>query len=764
LNSIHYPVLIWADPAGRHTAALVNDDQHTAAVGDSPDDALRQLKEYLDWSWTETPWQSLPDFHQPELLEAKIDVRPEYEHENHPYPCAETVRLRVPFVRGQQESGLGLCSIPTLGLHFTFSNPETLPGLVAHYVKTALKSSTPRQLATCLPPTACTLETLVIRIRDTPSRATAFNPARSTPTLAAVAEPLTAPGGLRTQLGPAWERDREVAALVQRLESTHPSVLIIGNPGTGKTTVLLAAARALARSSSDDDNDNRDTRNHRFWLTSAARLVAGMKYIGQWEDRCQHVIEELAELNGVLCLENLLDAVRTGGQAPIASVAAFLIPYLQRGELRLVAEATPGEADACRRLLPGFVESLQILNLEPLAPDATIRTLEKTAQSSAQSHTFTIDPAVPPEVSSLFRRFQPYAPFPGAPVRFLRDLLGRADKDHAPTLAVPQVRTRFIETTGLPEAFLDPNHTLEHTAVLNWFQTRIIAQPDACRAAATLVTTFKAGLNDPRRPLGVLLFCGPTGVGKTALARALADYLFGHGTAANRLVRIDLSEFAVPGSAERLVRSPDGGPSPFIQQLRRHPFSVVLLDEIEKADPEIFDLLLNVFDEGRLADPFGRITYFRSAAIILTSNLGAARNTSLGFNPQTDPAFDHAVAQFFRPEFYNRLDTVVAFKPLDESAILAITRKELAEIAQREGLARAHIKLQFSDPLVQFIATTGFDRRYGARPLQRAIDRLIVAPLARYLLHHPAPPNTTLQADLDGSQIVFCQRDGGLLG
>ncbi len=200
-------------------------------------------------------------------------------------------------------------------------------------------------------------------------------------------------------------------------------------------------------------------------------------------------------------------------------------------------------------------------------------------------------------------------------------------------LSQDRVLRDFVRQTGLPERLLRDELPLAYEEVLNGLQRRIIGQEGPCRAAADLVVKFKAGLNDPQRPVGVLLFCGPTGVGKTELARAIADYFFGHGEGRDRLVRLDMSEYAVPGAAQRLLTRPDGEPSTLLQQVRRQPFCVLLLDEIEKADPEVFDLLMGVFDEGRLTDRFGRTASFRSAVIVMTSNLGAGKFASFGFGP-----------------------------------------------------------------------------------------------------------------------------------
>jgi len=247
------------------------------------------------------------------------------------------------------------------------------------------------------------------------------------------------------------------------------------------------------------------------------------------------------------------------------------------------------------------------------------------------------------------------------------------------------------------------------------------------------------------------------------LAKALSGYLFGHGRQKDRLIRLDMSEYAGPGAADRLLGGTGtagagfarGEPSPLIRRVRQQPFAVLLLDEIEKAAPEVFDLLLGVFDEGRLTDPYGRLTTFRSTVIIMTSNLGADRPEGFGLGRPAPPSYDAEAMGFFRPEFFNRLDAVVTFDPLTPGTMVRITEKELREIASREGLVRAGLRLRWTERLVRRLADRGFDRRYGARPLQRTLETLLVAPLSKYLIDHPDLRNAAVRLDVDEADGVL---------
>jgi ATP-dependent Clp protease ATP-binding subunit ClpC len=355
-------------------------------------------------------------------------------------------------------------------------------------------------------------------------------------------------------------------------------------------------------------------------------------------------------------------------------------------------------------------------------------------------------------VYRLFRRFLPYEAFPGKTVNFTTGLYERAKSDRVTEITNDRVIGAFVKATGLPELFLRDEVSLEERDLQAFFEHEVMGQTEACRAATSAVLTFKAGLNDPARPISVLLFTGPTGVGKTELSRSLARFLFGAAEDSERFVRLDMSEYSLFGSAERLIAGPGGEPSEFINQMRRQPFAVVLFDEIEKADEGVFDLLLSVFDEGRLTDRFGRTTHFQSAVIVMTSNLGAVASGTPGFGPSDEIAsstYHRAAQTFFRPEFYNRIDSVLSFNALDKGSVRRIVIKELNALNTREGMMKRSIRLVWTDRVVDHVVQVGFNSRLGARPLQRAIEKKIVTPLALHLNRHPDLRDTQITVDFD---------------
>jgi ATP-dependent Clp protease ATP-binding subunit ClpC len=770
MPTVRYPVLICRDLAGGYSAVAVDDG--TVGFGPTVKDATTDLREYLRWYHRKMAHARGPDFLDPELRWFAVNVRPEYKGKNRVYPAESAVEVPVPVVVGTRESGQPTADLPLLGIRFDYPNRTHLPQLVERYVLQALEGKTPEQLGAFLPPAEVQLADVVVSIpREFTNPETHAKPPRA---LAQVAEAV-GDRAVRKGYARAWGREAEVASLVHKLHREKANVLLVGEPGVGKTTLMVDAVKEAERLMDEEDGKTPGPKQRRFWLTSAGRLVAGMKYLGQWEERVEEVISALGELKGVLCAERLLDLVQRGGVGPADSIAMFLVPYLARGELRMIAEATPPELDACRRLMPGLPDLFQIVPVRPFDRGTALMVIDKQLETSAAGPGVEVERGTGERIIRLFRRFMPYAPFPGPASAFAREIVDLHAKEGKKPVTPASVVDRFRRRTGLPELFLRDEITLKREDVLAWFTERVIDQPEACEAATNVVMTVKAGLNDPNRPPAVLLFCGPTGVGKTHMAQALATYFFGNAEAAplaraaglsvdqqarsaskgqttDRLFRLDMSEYGGFDAVYRLLGPPQGEPGELVKRVRRQPFSVLLLDEIEKAAADVFDTLMGVFDEGRLTDQYGRVTNFRSTIIVMTSNLGAGMSRSVGFGgEQSGVAYKDAAMRFFRPEFFNRMDQVVTFRPLLPESVKAITRRELDAITKREGLLRGGVKVAWSAALVDRLAGIGFDPRYGARPLQRAVEREVVAPLAKWLLEHFVKDGGTVRADwVDG--------------
>ncbi len=740
-----YPILIWEDQSGFFTAAPVEDlddygdaDEPLAGTGPTEKAAKDQLASLLEWlakENDEAPESVVTDL---SWVEFAVTLRPEEAQGHRVFPCPYSIRLPFVCAFGGLSGEVRMGSVPALGIWFRYFDGDPVKELTVQRIRGFFKEAPLERIARFQPPRSWRADTVTIKTRPTPSGG--FVPGPEHGTLAAVAEPLDAASGKR-RYPPALERETEVADLVKRIREEKANVLLVGEGGSGKTVVLADAVRRIS-------HQDRSGTGPRFWRTGGQRLIAGMKYLGQWERRCESLIEELAWVDGVLCVDNALELVRTGGVGPEDSVAAFLIPYLTSGELRMAAEATPSETAALRRLLPGFAEHFQVLPLPPLDRRRVLSLFMRMGGNWTRNSRIAVAGEVYDQLHRLFSRFYPYTAFPGRAAGFFGRVLDGAGRKKAGEITTDLVAGRFIRETGLPEIFLDDGIPLPPDDIFAALTAEVIGQDPACRIAAEVIATFKAGLNDPRRPVGVLLFCGPTGVGKTQLARSIAGFCFGHGREKDRLIRLDMSEYGLPGAADRLTGGSGREPGEMVRKIRRQPFSVLLLDEIEKAAPEVFDMLLGVLDEGRFTDPYGRAADFRSAIIIMTSNLGVRVGSTPGFGGETDDPFETAVRSFFRPEFFNRIDDVVAFSHLSPESIAAITRKELAQVAGREGLTRRNLKLTWTDRAVAHLAEMGYDRRYGARNLQRVVERRAAVPLARYLLENGPPEGSAVRLDV----------------
>ena len=761
MATVGIPVLIWEDHHGQHTAATLEWGYYgaQAAYDETRSGALQQLKRFFEWQVKANDVELETDFFDPELFHVRVRVRPEYQvsTSNRRYPCESTVELRVPCVRGTTRGDILCCSIPTLGIGFYCHDPSALQAMVTERVRQELSGRTPQELSRLMAPKSLELDQVLVKARA--RRRGSDRHEYELTALPPVVEPM-ADAGFRKSYSPAFRREAELGVLGDRLGNRPGSLLLVGEDGVGKTTLLVNAVRAAERRSEREGKEDKASvgRVSRYWHTSAARLIAGMRYLGQWQERCEHVIDELSRIGGVLCMESLIDLLRVGGSDPSASVGAFLLPYVQSGQLRLVTEATPAELDACRRLLPGFAQPFEIMKVEELAGKAAGEALDEIAAAGSRDLRVEVEDGVSRAVLRLYRRFMPYHPLPGRAGGFLRGLMDRARQQKPARVDMEQTFAQFVRETGLPELFLDDEQPLPMAEVFEELSGKVIGQDRACQAVARLVCTFKTGLNDPRRPVGSLLLCGPTGVGKTQLARTLSDYLFGHGDQSGRLIRLDMSEYSAPWAAQRLVTNPDGTPSDFISKVRKQPFVVVLLDEIEKAAAEVFDMLLGLLDEGRLTDRYGRTTWFRTAIVIMTSNLGSSQRNSIGFGEESSDTYEREIRSFFRPEFFNRLDGVVTFDPLSRETCRLVVEKELKDLSDREGVVRRKLKLRFGETLVEHLVAEGFDPRYGARPLQRTIEHEVVSKLSRFLIENREVVGGWLEIDFDGDSREICVR------
>ncbi|MBT9586157.1 ATP-dependent Clp protease ATP-binding subunit [bacterium] len=689
----------------RHTSALYGtsfgyvavllDDPDYTAHGSSAEEAQQNLTGKIQEALKENPWMGPPETDNYQVHVVPVEVRPEYRTEKQVLPQEYAFEFRFACAVGEVEGGLKMCVVPSLAMQFYFEGERSLRELVGHYVQDKLKGLTPAQLLRFVAPDQ--LELRQCRIKK--PAVDAGKGAKTWPQLEAVAE-LAHQSKLR-----GYGREGSLKELIHNLQAGL-SVALVGASSVGKTTLLIEAAR----------------RTKNLWRTSAARLIAGMSYLGMWEERCEKVIDQLGKASGILAVDSVAELIRQGGQDPGSSIAAFITPFVMDGQLQLVVEATPGEWQACRRLLPGFADLFRVQTLEPMTDPETLEVLGWVRSG------LRIGVDVDETLVSLFRRFSPYEALPGSAVRFLRRVGGAK---RGTELTRSSLVEAFSKQSSIPEEFLLDEVCLDPTDLETQICRRVIGQPQAQQAALRIITAFKAGLQDPSRPLGVLLLCGPTGAGKTELAKTLADVLFSDE---KRLIRLDMSEYSGAGSADRLLGSVyEKAPATWLRELRQKPFSVVLFDEVEKAHPEVFDVLMRAFDEGHLSDPWGRTTSLRTCVLLLTSNLGAEQQQTVGLRQGQPVGYAQAVYQFFRPELINRLDAVVPFQTLTPEVIRAVAEREVSQLEKRPGLKRRRLRLQATPACLEYLAQAGYDVRLGARPLQRLIERQLIPPLSEWL-------------------------------
>jgi ATP-dependent Clp protease ATP-binding subunit ClpC len=548
----------------------------------------------------------------------------------------------------------------------------------------------------------------------------------------------------------AWRREKEVQEILSIISADrNSSVILIGPSDVGKTAVVHEVARRMA---GDDCPQVLEKRT--LWHTGANQLIAGCSYIGEWQDKIQNIVEEVRKKRHILFIDDIAGLTEAGRWSKgDENMASFLKPYISDGTLTVIGETTTERYSVGEAKEPAFLNQFRTLRIEETSAETTQSILGSTVAALERDLNVKIAPGVTDAAMELTRRFQPYRSFPGKAISFLERLAGDASKAASREKYVVTrqfAMAAFARATGLPEFILSDHLAVEPSSIERFFSERIIGQPAAVTSMVDLITVIKAGLNDPAKPLGCFFFVGPTGVGKTEMAKALAEYLFG---SADRMLRYDMSEYAEPFNAEKLIGSPHGSSEgELTRRIRLQPFSVILLDEFEKAHYSIFDVFLQVLGEGRLTDGGGRTADFRSSIIIMTSNLGASpkeqRKPGLRLDSTQkalESHFTDQVEQFFRPEFVNRLDRVVVFDSLNNDAMRSIAAREVEKLLTREGVTRRNILVDIHDDVMEMILEKGFSPLYGARPLKREIERQLIVPLARHLVAHRALTSQLLE-------------------
>ena len=528
-------------------------------------------------------------------------------------------------------------------------------------------------------------------------------------------------------------REKEVEDLAHRLrDPQRRPLLLVGPRQVGKTALVHECVFRRIQADPRQFQHRND-----IWLLSPGRLISGMMYAGQWESRLLAILQTSKERDHILYFDDLPGLLLAGvSSSSDLNIAQVLRPYLERREVRFLGEITPEVLRALQERDRGFAEQFEIVRIAEPSEDEARRIMIAAARALEGRHRCTFDLDVLPTLWDLQRRYARDQALPGKVTGLLRRLAAKF-----PNVQVTRdvLLEEYHHRSGLARGLLDRRRKLERRTVVDALAAQVAGQADALSAMADAVSIAKAQLNDPTRPLATFLFLGPTGVGKTETARALAEFLFDDEAA---MVRIDMSEYMEKHAVARLIGAPPGyvgydEGGQLTEAVRRRPYSVVLFDEIEKAHPDVFNVLLQVLDDGRLTDSKGRTVDFKNTVLIMTSNLGASQLATAwaegeeGFQEASDRVMG-VLREHFRPEFLNRIDDVVVFHPLGEEQLTHIIDLRLADLEKL--LADRKITIELTPAARKAIFKSGYDRAYGARPLKRAIQRLVQDPLATRIL------------------------------
>jgi ATP-dependent Clp protease ATP-binding subunit ClpC len=620
------------------------------------------------------------------------------------------------------------------------------------------------------------------------------------------------------RIDPVVGREQEIEQTVEVLSRrTKNNPVLIGEPGVGKTAIVEGIAQRIV------DGDVPDTlRDKRLIQLDLGGMVAGTRYRGDFEERLKNVIDEIRAHGDdlVIFIDELHTVVGAGGAEGAVSASNMLKPALARGELHIIGATTIDEyrkdieKDAAleRRFQPILVpeptveDTIEILRglRDRYEAHHQVRFTDESLVAAAElSDRYITDRFLPDKAIDLVdqagARVRLRTKTPAAGRRELEQRLERLrrDKDEAVAVedygrattlrdeiadltqraesatdgekTVPEVTTADIaevvsRATGIPVAQLTAEEKERLLGLEEHLHKRVVGQDEAVSVVAEAVRRSRAGLGDPNRPIGSFLFLGPTGVGKTELARALAEALFG---SEDRMIRIDMSEFQERHTVSRLVGAPPGyvgyeEAGQLTEAVRRTPYAVLLLDEIEKAHPDVFNILLQVLDDGRLTDGQGRTVDFKNTVIIMTSNLGSdlISRRALGFggdgSSEGEQLRDRIMTRLresFRPEFLNRIDEIIVFRRLDEPELRQITELLLQETIRR--LHAQSITVDFTTEAVDWLAQRGFQPEFGARPLRRTIQREVDNPLSAMLLDGRLQPGQHVTVAREGDALDF---------
>lgn len=545
-------------------------------------------------------------------------------------------------------------------------------------------------------------------------------------------------------IDPVIGRDKELSRVVQILSRrTKNNPCLIGEAGVGKTAVAEGVAALIASGGVPDG-----IKMHRLCALDLSAMVAGAKYRGDFEERIKSVLDEVVRCgNIILFIDEVHTIVGTGSAEGAVDASNILKPQLARGEIQIIGATTTEEYRRFIEKDSALERRFQSVLIEEPTPEAAIDILKGIRERYEAFHRVKISDGAVEAAVRLSTRYLTERRLPDKAIDLMDEACSKkviakkadAQAGFCGTVKAEDVAAVLKLYTGVSVGEIEHGESERLLRLEEELKQRVVGQDKAISAVAKAVRRSRAGLRDPKKPVGTFLFTGPSGVGKTELAKALAEALFGDEKA---LIRFDMSEYNDKSAVNKLIGSPpgyvgyeDGGK--LTEAIRRHPYSVVLFDEIEKADAGIYNLFLQLMDDGFITDSEGRKANFQSSVVIMTSNIGAeaAAKAGIGFFTaacSSGKAVICEIKKVFRPEFINRIDETVVFNRLDFSAAVKIAEKYYRKLAERA--AASGIELVFSDEAVVAAAKNGFDPEQGARPLERYISAAAEDPLSEMLL------------------------------
>ncbi len=586
-------------------------------------------------------------------------------------------------------------------------------------------------------------------------------------------------GELDPVIGRAAEIER-VTQILCRRQKNNP--LILGEPGVGKTAIVEGLAQLIAANMVPDVLIGK-----KLVTLDVSSLVAGSKYRGEFEERLKRVVVEVKEQKNVLLfIDEIHTIIGAGSAEGSLDAASILKPPLSRGEIQVIGATTSEEYRKHFEKDAALDRRFQTVTVEEPSEEMAVRVLDGLKERYEKHHGITYSEEALISAVKFSKRYVQDRYLPdkaidvideaGARLK-LKNMRHNENDKPVEVVDVKEVADVVSLATGVPVADLTEAEAKKLLRLEEVLHKQVIGQDEAVSAVSKAIRRSRAGLKDPKRPAGSFIFLGPSGVGKTQLSKTLAEFLFNSEDA---LISLDMSEYMEKHAVSRLIGAPpgyvghdDGGQ--LTKAVRKKPYSVVLFDEIEKAHPDVFNILLQILEEGRLTDSQGRSVDFRNTVIIMTSNVGArdiAQSTQLGFSPAgegglSDKEIKNRVMaelkKLFRPEFLNRLDEIIVFKSLTKEEIRQIVELMISEL--RERMIEQNMSIELDKEACDFLAKEGLDPTNGARPLRRAIQKYVEDPLSEEILEGKWPSGSVILANLekdkDGKEkIVFAKGEG----